>query len=388
MIVTSANVYVVPCGNRRGVILELETDTGLTGIGEAGIGYGAGTTAVAEMVAEMARRFVVGRDPGPVELIWHGIYENAFWTKGGGAISYAGLSAIDHALWDIKGRHLGVPVHTLFGGPFADRIDTYANGWWLGCNTPDEYAAAAVRTAARGFRGLKLYPLGVADPVMIVKHPVRRAVERSREQLVVDRCAAIRDAVGADVEIMLDFGGGLTLDLLTPLIDRLEPFDICFIEEPVDPGLPEVMASVGRATRIPVAAGERFYGKGSFHRALSAGGIAIAQPDICNTGGFGEGLRIAALAEIHNVRVAPHNYGSPLATAIAVQFAAAIPNFMVLETFPDFEAEPGYASIVEAPLERTISDGWIPVPTGPGLGVTLDRDQVRPYLRERVEADS
>ena len=384
MIVTAANIYVVPCGNRRGVILELETDEGITGIGEAGIAYGAGTAASAEMVREMVQRFVLGRDPGPVELIWHTIYDNGFWTKGGGAISYAGLSAIDHALWDIKGKALGAPVHSLFGGPFSESLETYANGWWIGCDTPQEYAEAAARTATRGYRGLKLYPLGVADPVMVVKHPVRRSIERTREQLIVERCEAIREAVGPDVEIMLDFGGGLTMDLLVPLVARLEPLDICFIEEPVDPGLPDVFAAVARTTRIPLAAGERFYGRSGFQKAFAAGGMAIAQPDICNSGGFSEGLKIAATAELHNMRVAPHNYGSPLATAIAVQFAAAIPNFMVLEAFPDFEAEPGYNPIVDAPLERTIRDGRMPVPKGPGLGVTLDRDAVGPHLWARV----
>ncbi|MEW9806510.1 mandelate racemase/muconate lactonizing enzyme family protein [Mesorhizobium sp. ZMM04-5] len=379
MIVSAANIYVVPCGNRRGVILELETDAGVTGIGEAGIAYGAGTMASAEMLREMVQRFVVGRDPGPVELLWHTIYDNGFWTKGGGAICFAALSAIDHALWDIKARALGVPVHSLFGGPFVESLETYANGWWMGCDTPQEYAAAAARTATRGFRGLKLYPLGVADPVMIVKHPVRRSVERAREQLIVERCEAVREAVGPDVEIMLDFGGGLTMDLLVPLIARLEPLGICFIEEPVDPALPDVFSTVAGKTHIPLAAGERFYGRSGFHKAFCAGGLSIAQPDICNTGGFSEGLKIAAAAELHNIRVAPHNYGSPLATAIAAQFAAAIPNFMVLEAFPDFEVEPGYNPVVSAPLERTIREGEMPVPAGPGLGVTLDRDAVAPH---------
>ena len=116
-----------------------------------------------------------------------------------------------------------------------------------------------------------------------------------------------------------------------------------------------------------------------------AGGMAIAQPDICNTGGFSEGLKIAADAELHNMRVAPHNYGSTLATAIAAQFSAAIPNFMVLEVFPDFEDEPGYNPLVDTPLERTIIDGRMPVPTGPGLGVTLDREAIAPHLFARLE---
>lgn len=386
MIVSAFSIYVVPCGARRGVVLELETDAGISGIGEAGIAYGAGTTAAAEMTAEMARRFVLGRDPGPVDVIWHAIYDNAFWTKGGDAIAFAGMSAIDHALWDIKGKSLGAPVHSLFGGPFATRLDTYANGWWLGCDSPQQYAEAASRTVARGFRGLKLYPLGMADPVMVVRHPVRRSLQRSQEQLVVDRCQAIRDAVGPDVEIMLDFGGGVTMDLIVPLLGRLEHLDICFVEEPVDPGLPDALATVARSTRIPLAGGERLYGRSGFHGTLGKGGLAIAQPDLCNTGGFSEGLRIAAAAETNNLRVAPHNYGTPLATAIAAQFAASIPNFMVLEAFPDFAGEKGYNPVITCPLEATIEDGWMPVPSGPGLGVTLDRGAVEPWLRTSERA--
>src|SRR5690606_1286653 len=141
-----------------------------------------------------------------------------------------------------------------------------------------------------GYRGLKLYPLGVADPVMIVKHPVRRTIEQARVQAIIDRCEAIREAIGPEVEILLDFGGGLTMDLLLPLINKLEPLYIGFIEEPVDPGLTDVFSAVARTTRIPLAAGERFYGRSGFHQALSAGGLSIVQPDLCNTGGFSEGL--------------------------------------------------------------------------------------------------
>ncbi|MFC5586843.1 mandelate racemase/muconate lactonizing enzyme family protein [Nitratireductor kimnyeongensis] len=384
MKITAANIYVVPTGFRRAVILELETDEGITGLGEAGIAYGLGTTAAAEMLAAMLERLVIGRDPSPVELIWNDIYDQGFWTKGGGAISIAGLSAIDHALWDIKGKTLGVPVYSLLGGPIETELDVYANGWWLGCDNGSEFAEAGLRTVDRGYRGLKLYPLGMADPVTVIRHPARRSLREGELALVIDRVEKLRAAVGDDIAIMLDFGGGLSSDQLLPLLRRLEPFGVCFVEEPVDPALPGALKRVGRQTSIPLAAGERVYTRYGFHSLLETGAVSIIQPDLCNTGGLMEGRKIAALAEIHNVRVAPHNYGSTLATAISAQLAACIPNFMVLECFPDYAREPDYRPILENPWEDNVRNGRMILDALPGLGAVLDKASVKNHLWKRV----
>lgn len=387
MKITAANIYVVPTGFRRAVILELETDAGITGLGEAGIAYGLGTTAAAEMLAAMLERLVIGRDPSPVELIWNDIYDQGFWTKGGGAISMAGLSAIDHALWDIKGKALGVPVYTLLGGPIEPELEVYANGWWLGCNSGSEFAEAGLRTVERGYRGLKLYPLGMADPVTVIRHPVRRRLREGESALVIERVEKLRAAVGEDIAIMLDFGGGLSSDQLLPLLKRLEPFNPCFVEEPVDPALPGALARVGRTTSIPLAAGERIYTRFGFHSLLETEAISIVQPDICNTGGLMEGKKIAALAEIYNARVAPHNYGSTLATAISAQLSACIPNFMVLECFPDYAKEPDFRPILENPWEDNVRNGRMPLNPLPGLGAILDQASVKNHLWKRVTAE-
>ncbi|MCL4186514.1 MAG: mandelate racemase/muconate lactonizing enzyme family protein [Rhodobacteraceae bacterium] len=385
MRVTAANIHLVPTGFRNGVILELETDAGIAGIGEAGIAYGAGPRAAAEMVREMVERFVLGQDPARIEAIWSRIYDVGFWTKGAGAIVMAGLSAIDIALWDIKGKLLGAPVHVLMGGAVADELPVYANGWWVGCTDIAAYADAAAATVERGYRALKLYPLGLPDPVTVVRHPVRRAAPPRIGGHVEALVTALRRRVGPDVELMLDFGGGLAADQLYGVLDRLAPLDVRFIEEPVDPALPHMLAEVGRRTRIPLAAGERVYGRYGFRTLLETGAIAIAQPDVCNTGGLSEARRIAALAEIYNARVAPHNYGTTLATVAAAQLAACIPNFMVLESFPDFDSEPGYRPVLRRPLEARIRDGMMPLPEGPGLGAELDRDSIAPFRVARVE---
>ncbi|MGD8419381.1 MAG: mandelate racemase/muconate lactonizing enzyme family protein [Gammaproteobacteria bacterium] len=377
--IQKARIFHVPTGSRKAVILELVTDDGIDGIGEAGIAYGAGGAAAAQMLREMIERFVLGRDASAINNIWHDIYDVSFWTRNGGAISYAALSAIEQALWDIKGKRLDVPVHELLGGRMRDRLEVYANGWWRGCDSADEYAAAAKSAADSGYPALKFYPLAMTSAETVVRHPARRAIDNSEIALVCDRVAAVREAVGPDVEIMLDFGGGLAADQVLRVCRRIETFDILFIEEPVDPGSIDAFARVAAGTSIALAAGERAYGRPGCERLLQTGAVSILQPDVCNTGGLLEARLMAGMAETQNVRVAPHNYGSTLATAAAVQFAAVIPNFMVLEYFPEYDREPDYRAVLQQPLEASVGDTGMAVPDGPGLGVQLDHDSVEPW---------
>jgi galactonate dehydratase len=386
MRIEQADIYLAPTGNRRAVLIELTSDDGLTGVGEAGVAYGIGHRAAAEMLRGMIEGHVLGRDPRCINAIWHDIYDLSFWTRNGGAISYAALSAIELALWDMKGKALGVPVYELFGGALRQTLPVYANGWWTGCDTPDEFAHAGAATVARGFAGLKFYPLGVADPVRVVRHPVRRTLEARLIPLVCDRVAALREAVGPDIEIMLDFGGGLTTDQVLRICRRIEQLDVLFIEEAVDPSSPEALATVARSTSIPMAAGERCYGRAQFERLFRAGAVSIAQPDVCNTGGLMEARIISAAAEASNLRVAPHNYGSTVATAVSVQLSACIPNFMVLEYFPDFNKEPAYLAVLENPLEPLVERGAMPIPATPGIGVTLKHTALQPHHYARCRA--
>jgi len=363
----------------------LITAQGLRGIGEAGIAYGVGGESTAQMLREMVERFVLGQSAAQITAIWQHIYDRSFWTRNGGAISYSALSAIEQALWDIKGKQLDAPVYELLGGCLWDDLEVYANGWWLGCDTPDEYARAAAATVARGYRGLKFYPLGLADPITVVRHPARRRLEAGALPLVCDRVAAVRAAIGPDIDIMLDFGGGLTTDQVLRICHRIEPFDILFIEEPVDPASTDALARVAAGTRITLAAGERAYGRPGCQRLLDTGAVDVLQPDVCNTGGLLEARMMAAMAEHHNARIAPHNYGSNLATAVAVQYAAMIPNFMVLEVFPDFAHEPDYLAVLEQPLEALLKGGKMPIPQGAGLGVTLDLAAIEPWHYARCQ---
>src|SRR5216110_3171471 len=155
MKITAAIIYVVRIDGRHPIIVELETDAGITGLGEAGIAYGVGETAAAGMIKDLADAIVLGQDPFRIEAVWSDMYDHSFWAKGGGPIVFAGISAIEQALWDIKGKALGIPVYEFLGGKLRDHVSTYANGWSYGCNTPDEYAAAAERVVRDDYSALK-----------------------------------------------------------------------------------------------------------------------------------------------------------------------------------------------------------------------------------------
>ena len=211
MKVIAAKVFLVEIGGRRPVLVQAFTDEGMSGVGEAAVAYGVGATAAAGMVTELAGRFLLGRDPFRIEEIWSEMYDHTFWAKGGGPIVFAGLSAIEQALWDIKGKALGVPVYELLGGMCRERARVYANGWSFRCVTPEEFAREAERVVADGYTALKLYPLAspdTSDPHGFLRHVSRRSLDREGENLAVARVGAVREAVGPEaLEALLDIGG-------------------------------------------------------------------------------------------------------------------------------------------------------------------------------------
>ena len=187
MLVRTVNIHLVTTGNLHPVVVELVTDEGVSGIGEAAIAYGVGGTAAAGMVKDLSQRFIVGRDPSPIESLWSEMVDHSFWAKGGGPIVFAGIGAIEQALWDIKGKLLGVPVHALLGGPTREKVRVYANGWYGASRTPAELAAAAERPLRDGYTALKCYPLAVAT-----EHGLRHASARTVSPLGVRRASRRR----------------------------------------------------------------------------------------------------------------------------------------------------------------------------------------------------
>lgn len=379
MKVTGLNVYLIDCGNIRPIIVEIETSEGISGIGEATIAYGAGATAAAGMIKDLGERFILGQDARRIELLWSAMYDHSFWTKGGGAISFAGMSAIEHALWDIKGKALGVPVYDLLGGKIFDELPVYANGWNFLEIDALSWAKAAERPLKDGFKALKCYPLALPHNRTLT-HITRRAADREFLALAYERVRVLRDVVGPDIQIMLDLSGALTTDETIRLCRKYEDLDITFIEEPGEVFDVGALTQVSQHVAIPIATGERIYTRHGFRKVLEPQAISIVQPDVGNTGGLYETRKIAAMAEAYNMRFAPHNCASTLSTAVSAQVAACSPNFMSLETYPYFSDSSSYIHVLVNPPEHEIKDGKLAPSERPGLGVELDRKRVSPFL--------
>jgi len=379
MKIDAVQIYLVRSGNLHPVLITIRTDEGITGIGEAAIAYGLGGTAAAGMIKDFAERMLLGRDPSRIEELWSEMYDHSFWAKGGGAIVFAAISAIEQALWDIKGKQLGVPVYELLGGPMRDGVPVYANGWYGRAQTPDDFARAVERPLREGYRALKFYPLAVPDAHGL-RHVSRRAVDRAFADLAVAKVKAVRDAIGPEIELMLDLSGGLTTDETIRLCHRVQQFDIAWVEEPCDPFDVGALVRFSREIDIPVAVGERLYTRHAFRRIFEPQAVDIVQPDAGNTGGIMECKKISAMAESYNMRVAPHNCASALSTAVALQVSACIANFMTLEIYPYFPEQPRYVQVLEHSPEDRIRDGYLPLSREAGLGVTVAEDRLRPYL--------
>lgn len=345
--------FLVHDGYRTFVFLKLYTDDGLTGVGE-------GSTEWNELAVEAAIRQMCGRlrgaDPFQTEALWEQLYRDSYWRND--LIINSAISAIDQACWDLKGKKLGVPVYALLGGLRRERLRAYANAWYWGCTTPDDFARAARQVVAEGFTALKWDPFGAAD--MTLSAAAMRAA--------VDNVAAVRAAVGPDVDLCIEVHGRLAPAWAIEMARRLKPFDPFFYEEPVPPENFDALATVARAIEIPVATGERLTTKFLFQELLVRQAVDIIQPDLCHAGGLTEVKKIAAMAEASYVRVAPHNATGPIGTAAAVQLDACIPNFLIQEYFV---TQASWIDEVVQGAPRAVR-GEIAVPDRPGLGVELD----------------
>jgi galactonate dehydratase len=331
----------------RWLFLKVHTDAGIVGLGEP-ITEGRAKTC-AEAVAEIAP-YLVGQDPRHVVHHWQAIYRHAFYR--GGPILTSALSGIEQALWDIKGKALGVPVYELLGGPTRDRIRVYAH---VG-NNPETLR----RRRDEGFTAFKT---GVrrATASGIVAPP--GFIDQA-----ADAFAALREAGGPDVQIGIDFHGAISPQNAKLLIKALEPYSPMFIEEPVQCQNVDAMAEIARGTHLPIATGERIFTKWGFREILEKGAATILQPDLCHAGGIMEARIIAGMAEAYYAAMAPHNPLGPISLAAGLQLAASIPNFLCQEQVSLGE---GY---IKEPFK--VEDGHIPLPASPGLGIELDEDQL------------
>jgi len=380
MKIVRAKIYLIKNGYRRPVVIRLETDQGIHGIGEAAVAYGLGSTAAAGMLKDFADKLILGKDPSAIESLWSEMYDHSFWAKGGGAIIFSAISAIEQAMWDIKGKALGVPIYELLGGKFDDKLRVYANGWGFETKTAKEFAKAGEQAVRDGFDALKCYPLAQSDGLGGIRHPSRRALTPEAIQLAYERVRDLRSAVGPQVEIMVDLSGGLTTDETIRLCRRYEELNLLFIEEPADPFDIGALKKIAKSIHIPIAAGERRYTRHGFRAVMESRAVDIVQPDIGNTGGIFETKKIAAMAEAYGMRVAPHNCASPLLTAVSLQLSATLPNFLLQEIYPFRLQRSGYEEFIDRPPELEVAKGCIPLSNRPGIGVDLIPEKVAPYL--------
>lgn len=354
--------------------IRVETDAGITGAGEIGLAYGYGGRGAAEILLELAQAKLLGRDPFRTEMIQDEMRRDSFWGHVPGPILGAAISALDEALWDIKGKALGQPVHALLGGACRDRLRVYCNGWYRGLGAPEAYARAAKQVQARGFTALKFDPMKLdADGR---SHHVTRHIERWYEDLAVARVEAVREAVGPAMDIIVELHGNMwPMDSIRfgRRIAHTRPF--C-MEEVADAEDATAAREVGVQTGIAIAGGERLSTLGDFRRHFEARAFSLAQPDMGIAGGFTGVRQIATLAAAHGVYIQPHNCGGPVSTAACVHLSFATPNFLIQEIFPVWP-EDDRLDMVDTPLERTIVDGHVPLPTRPGLGVELQADYLQ-----------
>lgn len=344
----------------RWLFVRVETSEGIVGWGEASLeGYADVVRAAVEQFAD----YLVGRDPGLIEDHWQVLTKSQFYR--GGAVLASAVAGVDQALWDIKGKRLGVPVHDLLGGAVRDRIRAYG---WVGGDDPSEVADQISAQLEVGLTAVKMNASG------------RMSRNGSTAEIdgVLSRVASARDVLGPDRDVAVDLHGRFTLATarrLAPLLEPLHPF---FIEEPVVPENSHVIGRMVDATTIPIATGERLYSRQEFLPVLQAG-IAIAQPDLSHAGGISEVRRIAALAETFDVMIAPHCPLGPLALAACLQVGFSTSNYLIQEQSIGIHYNTG-AEVLDyvadtAPLK--FIDGGFERLTGPGLGIEIDEGAVR-----------
>ncbi|MHC4395745.1 MAG: mandelate racemase/muconate lactonizing enzyme family protein [Planctomycetota bacterium] len=380
MKIKNAKIYQVDIDGRHPVLLELFTDEGITGVGEAAVAYGLGNTAAAGMIKELVEKFLLGKDPFCIEAIWSQMYDHTFWAKGGGSIIFPAISAVETALWDIKGKALGVPIYEMLGGKIRDKVRVYANGWSFRCRSLADYAKEAQKVLNDGYTALKLYPLARPDGSGYgkLKHTSLRSIDHETEKWVVDSVKTVRDVVGPDVDVMVDISAGITTDVAIRLGRRLEKYDLYFFEEPVDPFDVEALKKVSDHVNIPIAVGERLYSRYGFRRVFELHAADIIQPDLGCTGGLLETKYIAAMAQVYSMRVQLHTCASPIGTAAALQLDACMPNFAIQEIYP-YRVDKHWAIVDHAP-ELDIKNSFMPISDRPGLGVELNDKTVAPFL--------
>jgi galactonate dehydratase len=357
MKITQLTTFVVP---PRWLFLKIETDEGVTGWGEPVVEGRAET--VAACVAELAD-YLIGKDPSPIEDHWTVLYRAGFYR--GGAIAMSALAGIDQALWDIKGKVLNQPVHVLLGGPVRQKMRVYS---WIGGDRPDALIQGAKEAQARGFSAIK----------MLATEELSYLDSHAKLDQAVARIGALRDAMGPDFGIAVDFHGRLHKPMAKQLAKEIDPFHLMFIEEPVLSEHAEALKDIANHTATPIALGERLFSRWDFKKILSDGLVDIIQPDPSHAGGITETRKIAAMAEAYDVGLAPHCPLGPIALAACLQLDAVCYNAVIQEQSLGihYNKTNDLLDYITDPGVFAYADGHVAIPKGAGLGITINEEAV------------
>jgi galactonate dehydratase len=363
MKITSVECLPIHSGWRKNfVFVRIETDAGIIGWGEAYSQYDR-DRAVAAQVEEFGR-YLIGRDPFQIKHILQIAFDD-YAQRRGSLELYCATSGIEQALWDIVGKATNQPVYNLLGGPVRSKIRVYANGWSYKTTQPEDYARKAEAVVKKGFSAIKFDPVPGPWRTYVPKEHIRRAVKVLK---------AMRDALGPDVDLLLDIHRRLAPMHAIDLADALAEFEPYWLEEPCQSENIEALVDVRQRSKIPTVTGEALYTRNDFRRIFRARAADIINPDVSNCGGILELMYIAAQAETEAIAVSPHNYNSTtLALSATVHASACMPNFIITEYFLPFE-EIG-AKLCPNLLKPV--NGYISLPEGPGLGLDIDEQAVR-----------
>lgn len=357
MKITAVNTYYV---RPRWGFVEIETDQGISGWGEAVLeGH---CDSVLSCINEM-KEYLIGRNPGSIEDIFNVLYRAGFYR--GGGVMMSAISGIDQALWDIKGKKFGVPVYELLGGACRDKMRVYS---WIGGDRPSDVGTAALEKKKAGFTAVKM---NATEELQIVD-------TYDKVDAVLERVAAIRESCGKYFGIAIDFHGRVHKPMAKILAKKLEEFDPMFIEEPVLCENMEYFPEIAASCNIPIATGERLFTKYDFKRLLSVGGVDIIQPDLSHAGGITEVRKIAAMAEAHDVALAPHCPLGPIALASCLNVDAVSYNAFIQEQSMGIHYNVGKSVLdyVHNKGDFAFTDGYVQLPKRPGLGVEVNKELV------------
>lgn len=381
MKITSVDVFELKANIMGAVVcIRINTDEGISGYGEVGLSYGKAHYAGVGIIRDFGK-VILGMDPMNIEAIWEHIFRTTFWGMGGGTVINAGMSAVDTALWDIKGKAYNVPVYQLLGGKTNKKLRAYASQIqfdWADEHRclikAEEYAAACRKAMVQGYTAVKVDPIGVtmegkwAREASNPDWKMRGKLSAKMLDIAYDRVAAIREAGGPDMDIIIELHAYTDTNTSIQLGQKLKDLNIYYYEEPVHPLNVDSMLEIHRSLDIPIASGERIYTRWGFREFLEKHALQVIQPDLCITGGITETKKISDMANIYDAAVQPHICGGPIATAASMQVETVIPNFIIHE-------------IHEGAIKKDMRDlgkydympvnGDLTVPELPGIGQEL-----------------